>query len=324
VICDNASTDATAAIGAELARRDPRVRYERNPIDLGLSGNFARTLALSRGAYFTWLAHDDRLGPGYLAAIVRFLERNPDVVLCGSTMRVFEEDSPEECRDRVLASLDPARDWREVRRELFSWPQPESHWVLYGVYRREALLRVPLGGRSLRGIPVAMDVEYPILATLCRYGRIVAIPAVVRYSRSVASSTACREMERFSVADYARLALGMKLALAGIALRTPLPSREKLALLATVCGNFLRAPLGQRPRFTQVLRHLRREAAALRAAGEERLRVVAQLDSELQAQRALVDRLRAQIAATADGGAAPEPSAMAHAGRASSPAARRQ
>jgi len=297
VISDNASTDATQAVCEELARQDPRIRYHRNHEDLGLSGNFRQVAALAQGAYFTWLAHDDRLGvPDYLAAIVGFMEEHRDVVLCGSTMRAFDEESPQDARDRVLDALRPERDWRAARSELFRWPQPESHWVLYGVYRRDVLLQLPLDGRTHRGRPVAMDVEYPILATLCRYGRIVALPGVVRHSRSVASSAACREMERFTALDYFWLALRMKLALVAIAVRTPLPPGEKLALLATVLGNFGRAHLGQRPRFTQALRSLRREAAVLRAACDERLQLIERLDRDLRAQRELVEALRRQLA----------------------------
>lgn len=39
VICDNASTDATQAIGEAFARRDPRVRYHRSPCNLGAAPN---------------------------------------------------------------------------------------------------------------------------------------------------------------------------------------------------------------------------------------------------------------------------------------------
>src|SRR2546421_5586268 len=40
IICDNASEDATQAICREYARRDSRIRYYRNPANLGAGWNY--------------------------------------------------------------------------------------------------------------------------------------------------------------------------------------------------------------------------------------------------------------------------------------------
>ncbi len=55
VVCDNASTDRTAEICAAYARRDPRVRYHRNPRNLGAGPNYDRCFHLARGEYFKWI-----------------------------------------------------------------------------------------------------------------------------------------------------------------------------------------------------------------------------------------------------------------------------
>jgi glycosyltransferase involved in cell wall biosynthesis len=86
IICDNASTDQTAEICREYAGRDRRVRYFRNDRNLGAAPNFNRALAHARGAYFKWLAHDDRLAPSYLAATVAALEARPDALLCNTVV----------------------------------------------------------------------------------------------------------------------------------------------------------------------------------------------------------------------------------------------
>ncbi|TIR43005.1 MAG: glycosyltransferase family 2 protein, partial [Mesorhizobium sp.] len=74
VITDNASTDRTADICLEFARRDKRVRYVRNARNLGAGANFNRAFELSSGAYFKWCAHDDVLGSGFLMDCVRALD----------------------------------------------------------------------------------------------------------------------------------------------------------------------------------------------------------------------------------------------------------
>jgi glycosyltransferase involved in cell wall biosynthesis len=81
VISDNASTDTTEAICRAHAARDPRVRYHRNPENVGAMRNFNRVFEISRGEYFKWAAHDDVHDPDYLARCVEVLDREPDVVL---------------------------------------------------------------------------------------------------------------------------------------------------------------------------------------------------------------------------------------------------
>jgi glycosyltransferase involved in cell wall biosynthesis len=87
IIQDNASTDRTAEICREFLAKDARVRYYRNPRNLGAAPNYNLAYSLARGRYFKWLAHDDRLLPGYLEAATTALEARPDAVLCNSVVR---------------------------------------------------------------------------------------------------------------------------------------------------------------------------------------------------------------------------------------------
>src|ERR1700733_4849510 len=70
IVCDNASTDATEEIVREYAQRDPRVPYHRNPQDIGPANNHNVGVAMSRGEYFRWHAHDDMIAPRYLEECV--------------------------------------------------------------------------------------------------------------------------------------------------------------------------------------------------------------------------------------------------------------
>ena len=81
VISDNASTDATADICRRFATRDPRVRYSRNPENLGAARNYNITVELSRGRYFKWNGHDDPIPPALIERYVAVLERDPTVVI---------------------------------------------------------------------------------------------------------------------------------------------------------------------------------------------------------------------------------------------------
>jgi glycosyltransferase involved in cell wall biosynthesis len=90
VICDNASTDETGRICEGYAAKDNRVRYIRNPENIGAAPNFNRTFTLSRGEYFTWVAHDDLYGATWLERCVDALDSNPDVVLAHTSVRLID------------------------------------------------------------------------------------------------------------------------------------------------------------------------------------------------------------------------------------------
>lgn len=90
IIRDNASTDATEVIGREFAARDPRVRYIRNPTNVGAGPNFNGLVPLARGRYFKWLAHDDVMAPTFLARCVEILEKDSTAVLACPRIRFID------------------------------------------------------------------------------------------------------------------------------------------------------------------------------------------------------------------------------------------
>lgn len=59
IISDNASTDATQQVCEHFAALDPRIRYVRQPSNIGAAPNFEYVLNQSSGKYFMWAASDD-------------------------------------------------------------------------------------------------------------------------------------------------------------------------------------------------------------------------------------------------------------------------
>jgi glycosyltransferase involved in cell wall biosynthesis len=291
VISDNASTDRTRAICKQYARRDPRIRYRRNQQNLGASANFKKVAKLARGEYFTWLAADDVLVQAdYLSTLARYLDENADVVLCGSSVEVVIEEDPRAGSTYVLDGVAPDREWREARKEFFRWPQTANHHVIYGLYRREQLLKVPIGGRVYRGEPVVLDIEYPILSGMANFGRIVALPDVSRGYRSHAFSSAMRDIERLSKFSHFWLATTMKYHLFKRALSLDVPRVEKLELIRLTLSNFLHQPSGRMPEFRQMVHSVRREAAWLRGMSEYRLEVIHRQQDEIVEQHEVLAR----------------------------------
>jgi glycosyltransferase involved in cell wall biosynthesis len=143
IISDNASTDeSTRAICEAIAMRDRRVRYIRQPTNVGAAANFRFVLDEACGDYFMWAAHDDLRDSSCLARLVEALSRNSRAVLASSAFDNLDYDG------RVLHHDSP--DWRGV----FSGPkvkqlarfisldeiesQKANH--IYGLIRRRALL----------------------------------------------------------------------------------------------------------------------------------------------------------------------------------------
>jgi len=75
IISDNASTDNTEAICREYAAKDERIRYIRQPHNLGASANFKFVLDEALGEYFMWAAHDDKWSSNYLLEAKKSLEK---------------------------------------------------------------------------------------------------------------------------------------------------------------------------------------------------------------------------------------------------------
>jgi glycosyltransferase involved in cell wall biosynthesis len=77
IISDNASTDRTEKLCRAYAAQDERVRYHRNPTNIGGANNENQTCANGSGQYFRWAAHDDVCAPTLLEKCVAALDENP-------------------------------------------------------------------------------------------------------------------------------------------------------------------------------------------------------------------------------------------------------
>jgi len=188
IVQDNASTDRTAEICREFLARDSRVRYYRNPRNLGAAPNYNLAYSLARGRYFKWLAHDDRLLPGYLGAAIGALEARPDAVLCNSVVRYIDGEG------KYIGLYDSGLGKADVRSpsRRFASMVLSSHSCVdfFGVIRREAMKRSLLHG-SFHGADRAF------LAQMAMRGAFIQLPEPLvemrehdnRYTRKQARAT---------------------------------------------------------------------------------------------------------------------------------------
>jgi hypothetical protein len=72
VVSDNASSDNTESVVNSF--KDSRITYHRNDSNVGAAGNFARTLELANGKYFSWLQDDDIIFGDFVSRAVAAME----------------------------------------------------------------------------------------------------------------------------------------------------------------------------------------------------------------------------------------------------------
>ncbi len=95
LITDNASTDDTPEVARRLAAADPRIRYVRNPANLGMAGNWKRLEELTTTPYLKYLMDDDLLLPGCLEALCQAAQAHPQCSLIACLHTTFDGPEPE-------------------------------------------------------------------------------------------------------------------------------------------------------------------------------------------------------------------------------------
>lgn len=227
IVCDNASTDRTEEIGRAYAARDERIRYVRNPTNLGATGNFRRSFDLSCGTYFRWAAADDVSAPQFLARCVEVLDREPDVVLAYPKTKFIDETgrvtSEYDDRLHIQCARPSERFWQVVVRL-------GRCNALYGLMRADVLRRTGLLGDFL-----AADMVF--LPELSLYGTFWEIPEYLFYRRFHAAASSAMDRAQVKVfydpSKPGRIALRkwrhLKEYLRAVE-RAPLDAAEKLRL----------------------------------------------------------------------------------------------
>lgn len=163
IISDNASSDGTGDICRRYAREDGRIRYLRQPHNIGLAPNHNVVFAASRGELFKWAAADDLYARDLLKRCVDALDEHPEIVLAHAWEAAIDESSTiTQALEYPLATDSPSAS-RRFRSFLFGssglFEKPDGRGMVrldnrgvlracdeYGVIRSDVLRRIsPLG-----------------------------------------------------------------------------------------------------------------------------------------------------------------------------------
>jgi glycosyltransferase involved in cell wall biosynthesis len=91
IISDNASTDGTGDICRKFGNQDSRIRYIRQPQNIGLAGNHNFVVGQAGGELFKWASYDDLYARDLLQRCVEALDEYPHVVLAHSWTALVDD-----------------------------------------------------------------------------------------------------------------------------------------------------------------------------------------------------------------------------------------
>ena len=154
IISDNASTDDTQSICEQIASRDPRLRYCRQPTNTGIGRNWDFVCQQATGSYFMWAAHDDQWSPNAVSALVQALEEEPEAILA-FPQNCYVSDRGEtviECR-QLPDLAGPLPLLQRIEHVMWFEEGAQKGNLVYGLMRTEAIQRV--------GIPTLDGTDYP-------------------------------------------------------------------------------------------------------------------------------------------------------------------
>jgi glycosyltransferase involved in cell wall biosynthesis len=173
IISDNASDDRTADICQDFVRKDPRIRYFRQPSNLGAPRNFNFVFEQAAGHYFKWAADNDVCDRDLVTVCKKVLDERPEVVLCfGKTVAIDKDGeilSPIE-DNLVMDDTRPSRRFRHVV------DHSQHNNVHAGLFRSESLRKTMLE----KPYPSA---DLVMIAELALYGLFCEVPQVLFYRR---------------------------------------------------------------------------------------------------------------------------------------------
>ena len=172
IISDNASTDSTPDICQHYAQQDSRIRYFRQPRNVGLAPNHNFAVEQARADLFKWASNDDLYARDLLERCVDALNNNPDVVLAHSwTAMIDGSGAVTKATEYPLATASPRAPDR-FRSLLFDDGGDDDGGVI-----RTAVLRQVAVKDSYH------HADRTIIAELSLYGRFYQVPDWLYFRR---------------------------------------------------------------------------------------------------------------------------------------------
>lgn len=144
IISSNASTDATDDICRSYQARDPRIKFIRQPRNIGAAPNHTFVLQQSRGELFKWVSGDDLYARDLVARCIAVLDEHPEAILAHSWTAAIDDRGDIVQAMEYPLTTDSTHAPERFRSMLFDGDLPGAIRAddFYGVVRTEVLRKV--------------------------------------------------------------------------------------------------------------------------------------------------------------------------------------
>ncbi|WP_126455646.1 glycosyltransferase family 2 protein [Sulfuriflexus mobilis] len=134
IISDNASSDSTEYICQEYVKNDSRIRYFRQPENMGGEWNFRFVFEEAKGTYFMWAAADDMWAPDWIKRLLDNFSEGVcisfgKIVVIGVDDQILTQYHPMQLNSNKLVRL----------AQFFLWNSAWKANLFYGLYKRSIL-----------------------------------------------------------------------------------------------------------------------------------------------------------------------------------------
>ncbi len=172
IVSDNASTDGTADVCRRYQKMDSRIRYVRQPRNIGCAPNHNFLVQHASGELFKWASDDDLYARDLLRLCVEALDEHPDVVLAHSWTAMIDTSGAVTNAIEYPLATSSTRAPERFRSMLFDEGGDDDG----GVIRMDVLRRV-----------APLDSYYhsdrTIIAELALHGRFYQVPDWLYFRR---------------------------------------------------------------------------------------------------------------------------------------------
>ncbi len=181
IIIDDCSTDKTWNIIQKYEKQDSRITAVKNEKNMGIPINRNKLVSMAKGKYVVWQDSDDISVVNRIERQYAFMEKNPDVGICGGWLQFFNEKG-------VLALQKYERSDDKLRKKIFRY-SPVSQGV--AMIRKTVFDRV---GKYDEHIKQAEDLDMTFrIGQYYSFANVQAI--LLRYRRHEYSITSARTKE---------------------------------------------------------------------------------------------------------------------------------
>jgi glycosyltransferase involved in cell wall biosynthesis len=172
IISDNASSDDTEGVCRRYVEQDSRVRYIRQPHNIGMVANHNFLVGDARGEFFKWASHDDLYAKDFLRRCIEALDEHPEASLAHAWCVLMDAaGKPVELFKYPEATGSPRAPER-FRSILFDG---KGDWT-YAVFRTDVLRKTALHGTYHGG-------DRTLIAEFTLYGALHQVPEWMYFRR---------------------------------------------------------------------------------------------------------------------------------------------